>query len=307
MNTSSPRAASVSLSHVALLPDRGVVRVGGADAGKFLQGLVTHDIGRLAKQPAIHAGLLTPQGKIQFEFFVVQDDGGFWIDIAREKAAEFVKRLTFYKLRAAVTLTDSSAELDVCAAWGDGARTMPTAVLKAYGDPRLADLGERWLLPSGAAEGFCAMTGGPVRAAADAYHAHRIALGIPEGGKDYAFGDTFPHEANFDVLGGVDFDKGCFVGQEVVSRMQHRAIVRKRIVPVIGSSALPLSGTKIESDGVVIGTLGSTAGTRGLALLRLDRAEEAVAGGKTLTTGGVSITIERPSWASFAMPRRAGS
>ena len=130
----------------------------------------------------------------------------------------------------------------------------------------------------------------------------RIRLGVPEGGRDYDFGDTFPHEALFDQLNGVDFTKGCYVGQEVVSRMQHRGTARKRIVPVEGEAPLPASGTSIEAGGVPIGALGSVSGASGLALIRLDRAEEALARGKTLTAGGVKIALRRPSFARFAVP-----
>jgi folate-binding protein YgfZ len=134
------------------------------------------------------------------------------------------------------------------------------------------------------------------------YHALRIALGVPEGGRDYAFGDTFPHEALFDQLNGVDFAKGCFVGQEVVSRMEHRGTARKRIVPVEGEAELPAPGTSVEADGAVIGALGSVGGSAALALVRLDRAELAVTGGKQITAGGVRLKLRRPSFARFAVP-----
>jgi folate-binding protein YgfZ len=133
------------------------------------------------------------------------------------------------------------------------------------------------------------------------YHAFRIGLGVPEGGKDYAFGDAFPHEALFDQLHGVDFAKGCFVGQEVVSRMEHRGTARKRVVPVEGAGPLPAPGTSIEAAGAAIGTLGSVAGRSGLALIRLDRAEDALARGESLAAGGVAIAIRRPDFARFTM------
>ena len=130
----------------------------------------------------------------------------------------------------------------------------------------------------------------------------RINLGVPEGGRDYAFGDAFPHEALFDQLNGVDFKKGCYVGQEVVSRMEHRGTARKRIVPVEGVSVLPVPGTSVEAGGVPIGTLGSVSGAAGLALIRLDRAEEALVQAKALTAGGVKIALRRPAFARFAVP-----
>jgi hypothetical protein len=134
------------------------------------------------------------------------------------------------------------------------------------------------------------------------YHAFRISQGVPEGGRDYAFGDAFPHEALFDQLNGVDFAKGCYVGQEVVSRMEHRGTARKRIVPIEGGAPLPAPGTNVEADGVPIGALGSVSGKFGLAMIRLDRAEAALAAGRTLTAGGVKIALKRPLFARFAVP-----
>ena len=281
--------------HASLLPSRAVLRIGGADARKFLQGLITNDIDKAQGGQAIHAGLLTPQGKILFDFFVVPDGDGFLLDVAQDKAAELLKRLGFYRLRAAVEIA-AAPSLAVAAVWGGSPRPPEGAI--AYADPRLPELGFRLLVPSGtsAAELGCE----PAQEAD--YHAMRINLGVPEGGRDYAFGDAFPHEALFDQLNGVDFKKGCYVGQEVVSRMEHRGTARKRIVPVEGVSALPVPGTSVEAGGVPIGTLGSVSGAAGLALIRLDRAEEALAQAKALTAGGVKIALRRPAFARFAVP-----
>jgi folate-binding protein YgfZ len=285
------------MSHcdAALLPDRGVVRVGGRDARKFLQGLITNNIEKAVGNDAIHAGLLNPQGKILFDFFVVSAGDGFLLDVAKGKASELAKRLGFYRLRAEVEISEETA-LVVAAVW-DGAPRLPEHAI-AYADPRLAELGSRVLTPAGAslADLGCA-------AASEAeYHAHRIHLGVPEGGRDFGFGEAFPHEALFDQLNGVDFAKGCFVGQEVVSRMEHRGTARKRIVPVEGASALPSPGTSIEAGGAPIGVLGSVSGASGLGLLRLDRAEEALAGGAALTAGGVTLALRRPPFARFSIP-----
>jgi folate-binding protein YgfZ len=135
----------------------------------------------------------------------------------------------------------------------------------------------------------------------DDYHAHRIALGVPEGGKDYVFGETFPHDANSDLIHGVSFTKGCFIGQEVVSRIQHRGAARKRIVIVRGDAPLR-SGAHIEAGAAVMGTIGSVAGTRGLALVRLDRAEEARAKGQAFTADGAKLVISLPHYMRQAVP-----
>jgi folate-binding protein YgfZ len=274
----------------ALLSDRGVLRITGEDAERLLQGIVTNDMGALARQPAIHAALLTPQGKILFDFFVVKTGNGFLLETPREKAAEFVKRLQLYRLRAKVEIADASSAYGVLAAWGSPPEA--AAGILSFPDPRFADLGWRMLVETTSTSDSAAT------AEPDAYHAHRIALGVPEGGKDYPFGDAFPHEADLDLLHGVSFDKGCFVGQEVVSRMQHRANVRKRVVPIEGEARLA-SGAEVTVGTAVIGTVGSVADRQALAMVRLDRWAEAKAKGEPVRAGGVPITLRQPAWASF--------
>jgi tRNA-modifying protein YgfZ len=285
----------MSHCHASVLPSRAVLRVRGPDARKFLQGLITNDIGKAQGGAAIHAGLLSPQGKILFDFFVVLDGDTLLLDVAKDKAGELVQRLNFYRLRAQVEIAEEPA-LAVAAAWGGSPGSLEGAV--AYADPRLAELGFRLLLPNGTELARLRCETVPE---AD-YHAFRLGRGVPEGGRDYEFGETFPHEALFDQLNGVDFAKGCYVGQEVVSRMEHRGTARKRIVPVEGEAALPQSGTNVEADGVPIGTIGTVSGRSALAQIRLDRAEAALAAGKTLSAGGVRIVLRRPSFARFAVP-----
>jgi len=140
---------------------------------------------------------------------------------------------------------------------------------------------------------------------AEDYEAYRIALAVPRGGLDFAYGDAFPHEADMDQLGGVDFAKGCYVGQEVVSRMEHRGTARRRIVPIESEATLPLSGSSIEVGNMPIGTIGSVSGASGLALVRLDRAEEALARGIPLTAAGVKLRLRQPSFAKFSVPAAA--
>jgi folate-binding protein YgfZ len=286
---------------IALLNDRGVLRVAGADAEKLLQGLITSDMNRLEREPAIHGGLLTPQGKVLFDFFVAVAPDGFLIDVLRDKAADLAKRLNFYKLRARATIDDVSSDYGVAVFWGGPAPTSERShSLLVFPDPRLSALGWRAIVHM---PFDWALSGrGTIAATALDYHAYRVGLGVPEGGKDYVLGDTFPHEALFDQLRGVDFDKGCYVGQEVVSRIQHRATARKRVVKVQGQEPLPASGTDLKVGAASIGTLGSVAGRMGLALLRIDRAAEAQAKNIPLTAEGVALSIMLPEWASFSMP-----
>ena len=279
---------------LALLRDRGLVRVVGPDARKLLNGLVTNDLDQLDAQTAVHAGLLTPQGKILFDFFVVKAGGdALLLDVARASAEALIKRLTMYKLRAAVTIEAAPADLAVGAMWGDAAR-VPAGVI-AYQDPRLAALGQRFVAPAGRVGEIPASQSDEA-----AYHAHRIALGVPEGGLDYAFADTFPHEALFDQLHGVDFEKGCYVGQEVVSRMEHRGTARNRIVPVDGAGSLTAAAA-VTAGEVSLGHIGSVAGRAGLALIRLDRAHEATQKGQPIVAGDVTLQLRKPDWATFDM------
>ncbi len=271
-------------TNLTLLSDRGIVEVSGADVDKFLDSMITNDLGRLAPGEALLAALLTPQGKILFEFLIIRSGAAFLLDVASGSATDLVKRLNFYKLRAAVIVTDLSAGMTVAATWGDVPPSVPGGVV-CVADPRHADLGFRLIMPASRADEL------PRPSASEAdYHAHRIALRVPEGGRDYPLGDTFPHEANFDLLNGVSFTKGCYVGQEVVSRMQNKTVVRKRIVRITGDSLKP--GADIMHGAGVVGTVGSVQGEKALAMLRLDRAIEAATKGPALSVAGRSIAVD---------------
>ena len=289
--------------HAALLPDRGVVKVAGDDARKFLNGLATCDMARVTPAAARFAALLTPQGKIIVDFIVAEapaeDGGGFFLDCPRALAAALVEKLNFYKLRARVVCEDLSEALGVMAVWGG---TATTEYGLCYADPRLPALGNRVVLPPHVAAEAAADLGATL-AEADAYEAHRIALGVPRGGADFIYGDTFPHEADMDQLAGVDFDKGCYVGQEVVSRVQHRNSARSRVVPFVYDGPAPLGGLPVVAGEMEIGMFGSAAQGRGLALVRLDRVAEAQAAGQTISSGGVSLTPRKPDWARFDWPK----
>lgn len=285
----------------AYLPNRGVISVTGADAEKLLQGIVTADTDQLKSAgDAVHSGLLSPQGKILFDFFVVRWADGFLIETGKAEVPDLIKRLTMYKLRADVAIADRCADFSVAVLWGDGAgEALGKLDCVGFVDPRLPQLGVRLLLTM-ANDGLLQELGGQP-AGKDDYHAHRIGLGVPEAGKDFALGDTFPHEALYDQLGGVSFTKGCFVGQEVVSRMQHRGTARKRVVPVAGEAELPETDSAVLAGEATIGKLGSVSGRSGLALLRLDRAAEALAKGEALKAGDVIVSLQIPEWATFEL------
>lgn len=287
----------------ALLPNRGVLSLTGTDAHKLLQGVITADMDALgSERSALHSGLLAPQGKILFDFFVVPHADGYLIETDKHQIPDLLKRLNMYKLRAAADIADVSADYTVAALWGtDADKLAGNLGCIAFADPRLPTLGVRLLMTL--ANDAVLKDLDADAASEPAYDAHRVGLGAPEAGKDFKLGDTFPHEALYDQLGGVSFTKGCYVGQEVVSRMQHRGTARKRVVPVNSSSqALPETGTEVRAGDSLIGTLGTVAGDRALAMLRLDRAGEALQKGETLRAGEVAVTIDIPAWASFRLP-----
>ena len=273
-------------SKAALLEDRGVVRVSGEDAASFLQGLLTNDVERLSDGAACYAGLLSPQGKILFDMLVVrapaEAGAAFLLDCTGSQAAYLARRLGFYKLRAKVSVADESVERAVVAFWGEEPKTEPDSLL--YADPRDDRLGWRAILSRDRAGAV-----GDEHAAT--YEALRIGAGVPKGGVDFAYGDAFPQDANFDLLRGVDFAKGCFVGQEVVSRMKHRGATRKRIARVKLMGEPPPPGTPVLDGELPVGTLGSTSGREALAMLRLDRVDDAEAAGRALSAGGAGLAL----------------
>lgn len=278
---------------IAELPRRAVVAVGGQEAEKFLDGLVTNDMAAVPAGGAAYGGLLTPQGKILFDFLVFREGERFLVDLARDAVEDFTKRLGFYRLRAKVEIADLSTTHRVAAAWGAADPPKVDGIVSA--DPRLKALGFRMIVP---VDGLLDAQDYAPASQAD-YDDHRIALGIPEGGMDFAYGEVFPHDVDMDQLAGIAFDKGCYVGQEVVSRMEHRGTARRRIVHVRAASPIPPAGAEIEAGGKPVGAITGSAGNAGLALVRLDRAKDAFDAGVPLLSRGMPVEIEIPAWARF--------
>jgi tRNA-modifying protein YgfZ len=278
----------------ALLPDRGVVKVSGGDARDFLNGLVTTDVTLLHPGFGRFGALLTPQGKIIVDFLITEapsgQGGGLLLDCPRALAQALTDKLGFYKLRAKVAVENLSDSLAVLAAWDGDFSTKPDL---AFADPRSPSLGWRILVPAELAQKVADQIGADL-VDSSAYDAQRIASGVPRGGLDFMYGDAFPHETNMDRLHGVDFDKGCYVGQEVVSRMQHRGTARTRTLRIVLEDFSPEPGTAILAGDKPVGTIGSTAGRNGLALIRTDRAADALAAGTPLTAGGLAIRLAAP-------------
>ncbi|NTE85911.1 YgfZ/GcvT domain-containing protein [Agrobacterium rubi] len=269
----------------AFLIDRAFIHVSGTGAMEFLQNLVTPDLESLPEGEARAGALLTPQGKIMFEFLIWREGDGYVLETGADQQDALLRRLTMYKLRAPVDLKAGETN-GVSVFWDEPA---PEDAIK---DSRFAKAGvELYRLPGHSTSGE-----------ASAYDALRIANGIVVAGIDYPLSDAFPHDVLMDVNDGVSFKKGCYVGQEVVSRMKHRGTARRRVVTVTAEADLPANGTDILAGGKPIGTLGSVIGKHGLAIIRTDRAADAMASGTDITASGIAVTVALPAWTGLSFP-----
>ncbi|MFO1035154.1 MAG: folate-binding protein [Hyphomicrobiales bacterium] len=254
-----------------ILTSRALIQLTGENVLAFLQGLLTCDVASLSPRTWAYGAMLSPQGKILHEVFVIHDSSTVWVDCVKAEREALLQRLTRYRLRAKITLA-TPAHWVVAAGLDRGLAAM---------DPRLPDMGLRAIVPES-----------PLPTSG-AYHTHRIALGLADGEADIGSDHMFPHEANFDQLRGVSFSKGCYVGQEVVARMQHRGTARNRILPVFSETELPETGSDIRSGETLLGVQLSSAGGFGLALIRTDRLVEAKA---PLLAAGVRLHVQKPDW-----------
>jgi len=268
---------------------RSLISVSGEEATHFLQNLITCDVEKLPEGVARPGALLTPQGKILFDFLIFRDGEGFLIDIDSRLAGDFLKRLTMYKLRAKVTISESNESLAAISWESDSTSDDGRAVRDSRFPEDLRVMRHYGAAPSGEddAEGWTAL---------------RIGHGVAESGTDFGPGDAFPHDVSFDQNAGVDFRKGCFVGQEVVSRMQHRGTARRRLV--IASAETPdfTPGAALEAGGKTVGAIGSVAGGSALALVRLDRAKDAMDAGTPITANGQSVALSLPPNVGYRWP-----
>lgn len=275
----------------ALLKDRALISVSGPDAEHFLQNILTTDLDTLGIGEAKPGALLAPQGKILFDFLISRaGENAFRLECRADIATDFVRRLMLYKLRAKVEIAKTDQAV-VAVGWGDDS-TSSHIDSNWVSDKRFTDA----VVTRSDAEP--ANVGDPAL-----WHAFRIANGIAESGADYQLGDAFPHDVLLDEIGGVGFKKGCYVGQEVVSRMQHRGTARRRVLIVSAEHPLPAPGTELTVDGRPLGTLGSTAGTTGLAIARIDRVKAALDTGQEILAGGVPVSLTIPAWAKFGFPQ----
>ncbi|KRB30669.1 aminomethyltransferase [Mesorhizobium sp. Root695] len=279
----------------AQLKDRALISVSGPDAEHFLQNILTTDLDILAPGEAKPGALLTPQGKILFDFLISRDgENAFRLECRAAISDDFVRRLTLYKLRAKVEITKADQAF-VIVAWGHESTPSQSDSTTAA-DTRF---------PKGAVtRSYCETD---ERSDLAAWQAFRIAGGIAESGSDYQLGDAFPHDVLLDETGGVGFKKGCYVGQEVVSRMQHRGTARRRVLIASADRPLPAPGTELTVAGRPVGTLGSTVGTTGLAIARIDRVKAALDAGQPIMAGHAAVSLAIPVWAKFGFPQEAVS
>lgn len=293
----------------ALLPDRGVLEIAGADRVTFLQGLVSNDVRKVGAGRAIYAALLTPQGKYLHDFFLIERGETILLEGERARFPDLSRRLSMFKLRAKVTLADVSDRFSIAVAFGDdagsrlGLSTDPGAAAPfrdgiAYLDPRLAELGARLILPAQGGTDALDAAGFSRVEPAD-YDRLRLSLGIADGSRDLAIEKAILLEAGFDELNGVDWDKGCYMGQELTARTKYRALIKKRLMPVRVEGPLPEPGTVIKLGDAEAGEIRTSRDDLALALLRLEAIDEAGKTGAPLRAGEATLTPIKPSWARF--------
>lgn len=275
------------MAHLAHLSDRAVLSVEGEDRVAFLQGLVSNDVTLVAPGRAVFAALLSPQGKWLADFFILSDGARLLLDCEAEHAAMLTTRLTRFRLRAKVAITRSP--LNVYAAWDGEPDLHGRPVAAAAADPRLGTAGWRVLADEMAADA------GPAE-----YDAHRLTLGLPDGSRDLESDKTVLLEAAFDRLHGVSWTKGCYMGQELTARTHYRGLMKRRMTPVAIDGPAPPHGTPILSDGVEVGSMRSSRGDVGIALLRLGAIATA-----TLACGGTALHVRHLDWMETPVPAEA--
>jgi folate-binding protein YgfZ len=290
-----------------LPPDRAIIAVAGEDRQSFLQGLVSNDTAKISAGRAIYATLLTAQGRFLFDMFITEQDGRYLVDCAAPRRADLVKRLSMYRLRSKITVADADAEWCAALLFGNGA---PTAAGLggsaggaaafgggvAYVDPRLPDLGARLILPRATARAALDGLGAIEDPDGTAYHRLRIELGVPDAARDLTPEKSILLENGFDELNAIDWDKGCYMGQELTARTRYRGLVRKRLLPVTIEGVPPAPGTPLMAGGQELGEMRSASadGTLGLAMVRLEALAQTQS--PTLSAGETKVSPQVPGW-----------
>lgn len=267
-------------------PKRGLVCVSGPDAATLLDGLLTHNIAGAGAQTCVYTAMLTPQGKFLFELFILAPEAGtYWIDVS--DPGSFAKRLSLYRLRSKVTIEDKSEAFVVGAVWH--AEALPPNAIH-YPDPRHGELPQRFIAPR------ADLPLGDEAAAFSTYEQARLGLGVPDLGADLLVEKDFILEGLMDEMCGVDFHKGCYVGQEMTSRMKRRTTVKTKLCRVRYEGAAPAFETPILADGWEVGRMRTGGPGHGLALIRFDRVQKALNEGQELRAGDKAIRLDPPNW-----------
>jgi hypothetical protein len=293
-----------------LLEDRGVVRIAGPEARSFLQGLVTNDVEKAVFGRVVYAAMLTPQGKYLHDFFIIalpdeNGDEALYLDCERKRAADLVSKLTTYKLRAKVMIENVTDRYRAIAMLGDGphdsealhgfeGRGGPFAGGVCYVDPRYAGVGARALLANAAFSEL--MEAEFKEQAPEYYERQRIYYGLPDGSRDLEIGKSMPLEANFDQINAVDWEKGCYVGQELTARTHYRGLVRKRLLPAEIEGPLPAFGTSIMAGGEEIGEMRTSFDGYGIGFFRVESLVKAVQADQPVTAGEAKLNVMHPAW-----------
>ena len=288
---------------------RGLLRVEGPDARDYLQGLISNDVRRIGRDKALYASFLTPQGKFLHDFFLIEmSDGALMIDCEGGRQSDLYRRLRMYRLRSKVDIQDVTADWAVAAIFGTGAadrmgldaergaaRALDDGVV--YVDPRLAAMGVRALLPAANAEEVLSDYGLTAGAPED-YERLRIELGLPDGSRDMVIEKAILLENGIDELNGIDWHKGCYMGQELTARTKYRGTVRKRLLPLQIAGTLPENGSDILQGEKVVGVIRTGSGDRALGLVRLEALENIDE--LPLKSGDAILKPQLPDWLSLA-------
>lgn len=294
-----------------MLTDRALITLAGADAEHFLQNIITTDLDSLPAGEARTGALLSPQGKILFDFLVSRDGvDRLRLDCRKDIVTDFQRRLMLYRLRAKVDISVQD-QCTIAITWNDESNASESDSTPSHSNSTASDTDSgnirdtRFPPPLNVIRHYqhALQHSGDL----NAWTALRIANGVVESGADYDLGDAFPHDVLLDQLGGVGFRKGCYVGQEVVSRMQHRGTARRRVLIAQGATDLPSARTELRIAGRPIGTLGSTVGKAGLAIARIDKVKQALDAGEPILAGETEIQLSIPSWATFTFPADTAS
>jgi hypothetical protein len=298
----------MTTTRTATLEDRGIIRIDGEDRHAFLQGLVSNDVTKATPEKAIYAALLTPQGKFLHDFFIVASGDALLVDCEGSRREDLFRRLRLYRLRSKVELADVTGDFTLQVAFGGD----PAAIFglgagagagrqvdggAIFTDPRYAAAGCRAILPAGV--DIAAFADGATEVSdAETYDAWRLALGLPDGSRDMVVDKAILLESGFEELNGVDFDKGCYMGQELTARTKYRGLVKKKLMPVrLSADAALEAGTPVMAGDREVGEIRSARGDRAIALIRLDALE---GGDVALAAGDVALTPETAPWAASA-------